>query len=215
MELPFTHAAFLDVFGAYNHALWPAATVLWTVTAAMALQWARTRNGDGRALCALLAVHWAWSGAVYHWIFFRRINPAAAFFGGGFVLEAILFAWLAVTVRTRFRLDESPRGVLGLSLVIYSLAYPLAGLAFGLRYPRMPIFAVPCPTTLLTVGLLLTASGAPRTVNIVPIAWSAIGASAAFVLGVRADLALMAAGVLLTLDTLAPRALGARGGQPA
>lgn len=79
-----------------------------------------------------------------------------------------------------------------------------------LQYPRLPLFAVPCPTTLLTAGLLLTASGAPRFVNIVPVIWAAIGSSAALVLGIRADLALLVAGALLALDTLAPHALGPR-----
>jgi hypothetical protein len=58
-------------------------------------------------------------------------------------------------------------------------------------------------------------AGVPRFINIVPILWAVIGSSAAFVLGIRADLALVAAGVLLALDTLAPSALGEKdGGKP-
>ena len=76
----------------------------------------------------------------------------------------------------------------------------------------MPLFAVPCPTTLVTAGLLLTAAGVPRWVNIVPILWAVVGSSAAFALGIRADLALVVAGALLALDTLVPSALGARAG---
>ena len=91
---------------------------------------------------------------------------------------------------------------MAVALIVYSLAYPLVGLAFGLAYPRMPIFAVPCPTTVLTCGVLLLASPFRRVTAIVPILWSAIGGSAAFVLGISADLALVAAGALLLVRTL-------------
>ncbi len=37
MNLPFSHDAFLDVFGAYNTALWPAVVALWLATAAAVL----------------------------------------------------------------------------------------------------------------------------------------------------------------------------------
>jgi hypothetical protein len=51
---------------------------------------------------------------------------------------------------------------------------------------------------LLTVGLLLTGSPpAPRTVAIVPLLWAIIGGSAAVLLGVRPDWALLAAAALL------------------
>lgn len=213
MSVPFSDTAFLDVFGAYNSALVPAVAVLWLVTAGMAARW-WWRGGDGRPLFALLAVHWAWSGIAYHWFFFRSINAAAALFAGLFVLQALLFAWLASTSRGRLGLGphRSARGVLAGGLVAYALVYPLLGLVLGLHYPRLPLFAVPCPTTLLTAGLLLTSSGVPRSVGLVPAIWAAIGTSAAVVLGIRADLALAVAAVLLAVDMAAPQALGPRAG---
>ena len=99
MNLPFSETAFLDVFGAYNRALWPVVIVLWAVTAGMAVRRWRQGYGD-RSLSALLAVHWAWSGVAYHWFFFRSINPAALLFAGFFVVEAALFTWLARAMPT-------------------------------------------------------------------------------------------------------------------
>ena len=49
-----------------------------------------------------------------------------------------------------------------------------------------------------------------RSFNIVPVLWAVIGSSAAFVLGIRADLALAVAGALLALDTFVPSAFGAK-----
>ncbi len=210
MELPFSHDEFLDVFGAYNSVLWPAVAVLWVVTAGLTLRLTFKGHMGGRGLFTLLAVHWAWSGIAYHWFFFRGINPAATLLGALFVVQAILFAWLAVISRAHCTLECNKRGILGGALGFYGLVYPLVGLGFGLQYPRLPLFAVPCPTTLVTAGLLLTSAGVPRFVNIVPVLWAVIGSSAAFVLGIRADLALAVAGALLALDTLVPSALGAK-----
>ena len=210
MNLPFSHDAFLDVFGAYNALLWPAVAVLWATTAVLVLRWMRNGRTDGRDPFALLAVHWAWSGIAYHWLFFRRINPAAAIFGALFVLQAVLFAWFALTSRARFTFDWRPRSILGGGLIVYGLLYPLVGFGLGLQYPRLPLFAVPCPTTTVTAGLLITSTGIPRALNVVPILWAIIGSSAAFVLGIRADLVLAVAAAVLALDTLLPSALGPR-----
>jgi hypothetical protein len=211
MELPFSHDAFLDVFGAYNRSFWPAVALLWVVTAASALRWFRAGRIEGRILFALLAVHWAWSAVAYHWFSFRTINPAAAFFAVVFALQAVCFGWLSVRSRGQATTSRGPRGLLGGALVLYGLAYPFIGLGFGLEYPRLPLFAVPCPTTLVTAGLLVTSTGVPRWVNVLPLFWAVIGSSAAFTLGVHADLALVVAGAALAVDTLAPSALGSRG----
>jgi hypothetical protein len=61
MQLPFSHDAFLDVFGAYNSRLWPAALVLWVATASAGWGWLRG-GMTRRLLFVLLAVHRAWSG---------------------------------------------------------------------------------------------------------------------------------------------------------
>jgi len=210
MNLPFSHDAFLDVFGAYNAAVWPAVMLLWLVTAGVVFALFRTGRLNGQALFWLLALHWAWSGVAYHWFFFRSINPAAPIFATLFIMQAAVFVWLAVVSRGSTRLSPDLRGIIGGVLVVYGLAYPLVGVAFGLEYPRLPLFAVPCPTALITAGLLVTATDVPRLVNAVPILWAAIGSSAAFILGIRADLALVVAGAVLAVDTLAPSALGRR-----
>jgi hypothetical protein len=210
MDLPFTHDAFLDVFGAYNTAWWPAAVVLWVATAWLAAQWIRRGRLSGRVVFGLLAMQWAWSGVVYHALYFRAINPAALFFAAGFLVQAALLAWLAATSRGQVAGGLNLRIGLAGALVGYALIYPLLGLAFGLQYPRAPLFAVPCPTALVTAGWLLAAEGVPRVVNILPLLWAIVGSSAAFALGIRADLALVVAGTLLAVDTVAPSLLGAR-----
>lgn len=155
-------------------------------------------------------MHWAWSAVAYHWFFFRDINPAAAIFAAAFLVQAALFAWLALRPAAMTPAPSGARGAIGGALVVYGLVYPVLGLAFGLEYPRLPLFAVPCPTTLVTAGFLVTAAGAPRVVSVVPVLWALVGASAALSLGIRADLALAVAALVLAADAVAPSALGRR-----
>lgn len=210
MALPFTHDAFLDVFGQYNTTLWPVVLILWLATTWVAWQWIRQGEVSGLLLFGLLAAHWAWSGLVYHGIYFRPINPAATLFAVAFIVEAVLLVWLAATSRGRVVAGAKPRRMIGGVLIAYGLVYPFVGVAFGLSYPRLPLFAVPCPTTLVTAGWLIAVARVPRTASLVPMLWAVVGSSAALTLGIRADLALLVAASLLLLDVLAPSALGRR-----
>ncbi len=75
----------------------------------------------------------------------------------------------------------------------------------------MPTFGVPCPTTILTAGfLLVTTASFPRWLCVIPIVWTAVGGSAAFVLEVRADMMLVVAGLILLVRTLTPKLFGIR-----
>jgi len=207
VSLPFTHDAFLNVFAAYNASLWPVVAGLWVLTAAAAVRWLWKGCIDSRRLFALLALHWAWSGLVYHALFFRPINPAATVFAAAFVVQAAVFGGLARTARRSASVVATVRGRVGVGLVLYGIAYPFVVLASGLRYPAMPVFAVPCPTTLVTAGWLLNMPSAPRLSLIIPLSWAVVGSTAAFTLGVAADLALVAAGAMLAIAMLKPRAL--------
>jgi hypothetical protein len=158
----------------------------------------RSRGWSDRAVGGVLGFLWIWMGVVYHWEFFRAINPAATLFGGLFVLEGIALAALgAARGKLRFGFSPTLHGLAGALLLVYALvAYPLLGYAAGHRYPATPTFGLPCPTTIFTLGLLLWADRPmPRWLLAVPIAWSALGASAALQLGVPEDLGLVAAGV--------------------
>lgn len=192
MGLPFTVEAFLDVFRRYNDAVWPLQWLLGALGIAAVALAARGGPRAGRRVSAILALLWLWTGLVYHVAFFRAINPAAAAFGAACVAQAALFAWLGVV---RGRIAFAPRrdvaGVAGATLAAYALVvYPMLGAAER-AYPASPTFGTPCPTTILTLALLLWAARTlPRVVLIVPVAWSVVGTVAALRLGVVEDLGL-------------------------
>lgn len=204
-ELPFSHQQFLDVFGAYNRALWPAAVLIWLLTALAIGFLFRQGHGAARIVSVVLAFHWAWSGLVYHLTFFRTVNPAAVIFGIVFVMQSVLLLWRGVlTGRLSFCPTSSMWRRVGWGLIVYALVYPAVGLALGLTYPLLPSFGVPCPTGILTIGLLLLAPKREgRILGAIPMLWSVVGGSAAVLLDIRADFVLLISGLFLLANTLA------------
>ena len=193
MTLPFTRGEFLDVFAVYNTHLWPAAALLWLATVAVVIVFAVAARPPRRLITALLAFHWAWAGIVYHGLFFTAINPAAWLFAALFLAQAIMFAWWGAALE--FSRGRSIGHAVSWTLIVCALLYPGLAWAGGLVYPRLPTFGVPCPTTILTAGVLLAVEPPlPALMTVIPIGWTVIGGSAAFVLGVDADLLLPLAG---------------------
>jgi hypothetical protein len=199
MDLPFTAAQFFEVFERYNQVIWPAQIVAY-LAGLGSLALVAARNGyAGRVGAATLAAMWLANGVGYHLGYFSEINRAALAFGGLFILQAVLIAWLGIVERRlEFALHADATSWVAGALIAYaSVVYPLLGYALGHAYPAAPVFGVaPCPTTIFTLGMLLLARpSAPGWLFTIPVAWSAVGGSAAFLLGVKEDLGLIVAGV--------------------
>lgn len=196
MELPFGREEFLQVFVRFNLELWPwhvvaiaaAGLVVGLAVAAGHSRWADV------VISGTLASFWLVSGVAFQWRHFTSVTPAGYLFGWVFVAGAAAFLW-AGCVRAALSFDR-PRGLRGLAgvvLVAYAIAgYPLAGAAVGHVYPAVPVLGLaPCPTTLLTVGLLLWGRApVPRAAVVAPLAWSLVGLGAAVNLGMVEDLGL-------------------------
>jgi len=199
MQLPFTREQFFEVFRAYNLAVWPAQVVLLASALLVVALVARPRPASGAIVSGVLAGQWAWLGAVYHLLFFTAINKLAYAFGALSLLGAALLFWHGVVRRRlEFRLSAHPFGLLGGALVLFALVvYPAWTSLSGHHYPAFPTFGLPCPTTMFTMGMLaLLTPPFPRAPLVVPLLWCIVGAQAAFLLGVHADLGLIAAAAL-------------------
>ena len=200
MQLPFSREEFFDLFAAYNGALWPAVVLLWVASALAGVWLLSSRRSHDRWISGLLAVHWAWSAVAYHGVFFTRINPAAWLFAAMFLLQAALILWFGVIrAQLSFESRRTAWTPIGFALVAYALLYPAINAVEHGSVLKIPTFGLPCPTTIFTAGLLLLTTSRSRTLAIVPIIWSAIGGSAAFLLGVSADYMLPVAGAVLAV----------------
>jgi Family of unknown function (DUF6064) len=202
MRLPFTNEQFFELFAAYNLGLWPALTALWIASVVVSLRLLSSRRPPNRWIGAVLAAHWAWSALAYHVAFFTSINPAAWVFAALYLAQAALLFWSGVVQgRLSFVPWRNAWAPMAWALVAYSLAYPGINAVQHPTWSRIPTFGVPCPTTIFTAGLLMLAAPRSRPLSIVPVIWSLIGGSAAFLLGVRADYALPIAGMALAIFT--------------
>lgn len=200
--LPFTRDQFFALFADYNSAVWPAQIVAYVLAIGMMMMLFRSSATRSRFIGAGLALMWLWTGLAYHWVFFSTINKAALLFGALFAVQGAGFLYAAVLRRSlRFGPSSHASAWLGWALIVYAGAlYPALGIWYGHRYPEMPVFGItPCPVTIFTFGLLLlTMAPVSRWVLVIPVVWSLIGGSAAFVLGVPQDWLLLVSGVVVT-----------------
>ncbi|RWL98503.1 MAG: hypothetical protein EOR68_14730 [Mesorhizobium sp.] len=196
--LPFTNDQFLVNLAAYNQAIWPVQLAAFGLGCAVVLFLLRPGMAD-RLITFIVAAMWLWTGIAYHWLYFSRINHAAVVFGAFFVAQAALLTHVGIRDQLRFGRDFGPAVGMGIAFVGYAIVlYPLIGIWTGHAYPRMPAFGVtPCPVTIFTFGLFLLArQPLSRPLLAIPLIWSLIGGSAAFLLGVPQDWLLLASGVI-------------------
>ncbi|MEX1205769.1 MAG: DUF6064 family protein, partial [Dongiaceae bacterium] len=197
--LPFTAEVFFSVFEQYNRAIWPAQIVAYGLGIVVVLLTLRPVPGGDRAIGALLAAAWAWIGVVYHLGHFAAIDFIAPAFAAVFLIQALLFAWTgAIGGKIAFRFRADVFGWTGLGFVFFAMAvYPLAGWLAGHGWPRAALFGVaPCPTTIFTMGVLLLTEGrTPLRLALIPVLWSLVGGTAAWLLEVPEDFALPLVGL--------------------
>jgi len=216
--LPFTVEQFYSVFVSYNESVWPMQIVLYAIGIAILYLLLKARPAKSRIISSLLALLWVWTATTYCFAFFTRIS------GSGWVIGAVLLAgglWLgwigAIKSRIHFGPKGGLRGLIGNLLIFYAMvAYPLIGLAVGHRFPAMPMFGVPCPVTIFTVGMLLLTTGpVPRSVFVAPALWGLFGGtSATFFLGVYQDAGLLFAGIVSVVAMVVPTRRADSNGTP-
>src|SRR5262245_9978381 len=114
----------------------------------------------------------AYNGALWPVVVLLWMASAAA---GIWLLQAALFLWSGV-VRGHLSVQSSRTRwtPVGWLLIAYALVYPAVNAIERGSVLRIPVFGVPCPTTIFTAGLLLLTEPRATTLALVPIIWSAI-----------------------------------------
>jgi len=201
--VPFSEQQFFAVFAAYNEAIWPAQIAAYALGLCAAALVTRQDGISGRVISIILAAMWLWTGIAYHWLAFAPINRAAYLFGALFTVQGFVFLRYGLRgTGPRFGFYNHAAAYAGIALIAYAgIFYPLVGFWTGHRYPETPMFGVtPCPVTLFTFGLLLLSrERVPWHVLVIPVLWSLIGGTAAFLLGVVQDWILLLSGLISAL----------------
>lgn len=196
--MPFTTGQFLEVFRHYNLSVWPMPIALYVMGVFAAFFGTRKAPASDKVVSYILAFFWLWMGIAYHFAFFASINKAAYLFAAIFILQGVLF--FVAKNKLVYRFHRNIYGVTGAVLMFYAMVvYPVWGYFNGHVFPASPTFGLPCPTTIFTFGILLwTDKKCPNYLLAIPFAWSLVGGSAAFLLGMEEDTGLLLAGVAAT-----------------
>jgi Family of unknown function (DUF6064) len=199
MKTPFTVGQFMEIFKAYNLAIFPL-QIIFFLSAMLAVYLAiKPAQISDKTISSILSFLWLWMGIVYHLVFFTSINPAAWVFGAAFIIQGLLVAMYGVfQSKLSFRLSRDIYGFTGIILLLFALfIYPVLGYLLGHIYPASPTFGLPCPTTIYTFALFLLSNRKfPVILLIIPFAWAIIGFSAAFIFGIFEDTGLLVAALL-------------------
>ena len=202
--IPFSPEEFFQLFQRYNEAIWPVQIFAYALGAGSVATVFFSRRISSSAGLVILALLWVWTGIAYHWLLFSTINPVARMFAVLFVAEALLLLAAARSQKNVFVAYCGPASVAGWLTIAYAtVIYPIINTLLGHPYPASPSFGVtPCPTVIFTFGMLLLSKQRVHWMLFVPpVVWSAIGGSAAFLLGVLPDVAMpVAAAVAVALN---------------
>jgi hypothetical protein len=190
----------LDLFTRYNEDWWPMHVLAYALgVAPVALLFARDRRRCDRAITALLAALWLWLGVGFQAMYATDIDiTLGTVYAVLFVLQAYLLLQATVDADLVFQVRNGAAGVLGWSAIGYAVVvYPLLGAGLGHGWPESPLLGMaPCPTTILTFGMLLLARPPiPHRLLLVPLVWALLAPPAAMDRGVYEDLGLLAVGV--------------------
>ncbi len=196
--MPFTAEQFLNIFKAYNTAVFPFQFLILAGALACLLLIIERKSYSNLAISLYLSFLWGWIGVVYHLIFFTRINNAAYIFGALNIVQSLIFFYYGfIKNKLQFRKKRDLRGITGIIIIIYALLiYPALGYLGGHGYPYQPTFGLPCPTTIFTFGILLfTGLKLKWYIYSIPLLWSVIGVNAAFNFGIYEDIGLLVSGI--------------------
>lgn len=201
MNVPFSTEEFLNVFKAYNEAVFPTQIIIWLICIYLVYICYSPVKNTNKIITIFLAVFWLWMGIAYHILFFSKINNAAFLFGAMFILQGILFLYYGyIKGKFHFIFRKDLYGITGLVMIAYALfVYPALGFVTDHIYPASPTIGLPCPTTIFTFGILMfNRNKTPFWLLIIPVIWSLIGTSAVINFGVYEDAGLLVAALLST-----------------
>ncbi|HNW73097.1 MAG: DUF6064 family protein [Bacteroidales bacterium] len=202
MNIPFTTSQFFGIIENYNEAVFPTQILLVLLGfGCLFLLHSSFRLRD-RLTGTYLGFLWIWMGAAYHLAFFTRINPAAYLFGALFIIQGLLFLYETwIRKSPQFRMECSATAYTGYFFLWFGLViYPVLTYFIESTRHTTIVMGLPCPTTILTFGLLLIAGKTlPKYLLIIPFLWALVGTTAAFKFGVIPDYMLILAAVITVI----------------
>jgi Family of unknown function (DUF6064) len=175
--LLFSPRTYYRLFDLYNQAIWPLQIGALISAIAILVLWFRRPAGHGRAIAAILAAYWLWTGYGYFYARYDEINWAGRYFAAAFVLQTVLLIASGVVLnRLTFATARPLRSRLAIVTFLFAgLAYPLIPLLTGRRWMQAEVVGVtPDPTVVATLGILLATARTAWELVPIPLLWCAV-----------------------------------------
>jgi hypothetical protein len=185
--LLFSPRTYYRLLQRHNEAVWPAQALMLGLGALILWLLRRPSLRRSRIISTIFAGLWAWIAWAFLWRRYATINWAATYAILLFVMETLLLGWVgSVKGRLTYRPSRDPAGMIGMSLLAFSLAiYPLLAALFGRPWRQTEVFGItPDPTALATLGLLAMAEGGRRgALMVVPMLWCLLSGATLLAMG--------------------------------
>jgi Family of unknown function (DUF6064) len=185
--LLFSPRAYYRLIERHNAAIWPLQFGTIGLGLAVVRLWPGHATWRRRMLAGFLAILWGWVAWAFVWRRYASINWAVEYLAWLFLIEALLLVWIGVIqARLMFARRRDAAGLVGLALFLGSLlGYPLLAPLLGRGWGAAEVVgAVPDPTAVATLGLVLMADGFPRwSLLTVPMLWCTISGATLLALG--------------------------------
>ena len=192
---------FTEVFEKYNLAIWPMHIVAYIMGIAILFLVVKRTKYSSQIIVAILSFLWLWTGIVFFFFYLSTVSTPSYFFGGLFIIQAILFLGSVIKPRLSFGSQLNVYSVVGILFIAYAMVgYPVFGSFLGHSYPHSAPFGLtPCPTNVFTFGLfLLSDKKMPKSFLVIPPLWAIIGGFPPVFVGVLEDIGLIVAGIFGT-----------------
>lgn len=187
--LLFSPRTYYRLIESYNRDVWPAHIVA-IVAGVVALALVLRRGGpwQGKLVATILATAWLWVGWAFHLQRYATINWAAKWFALGFAVEALLLIWIGVA-RGSLRFDSTTPLIrcTGLLVTVFGLfVFPMMAPLSGRSSAAIELFGIhPDPTAIVTLGILLLASGRVHwPLLVIPVVWCGVSGATSVAMGV-------------------------------
>jgi len=198
--LSFSIEEFLLVLETYNLAIWPSQIFVYLLIIVSLFFSFKSTNYAPKIVLSVLSFLWLFNGIVFCFIFWSPSHIFGYIFGVCCILQGILF--LYSIKRSDITIGNANKifTIIGVLFVIYAtIGYQIFGYYLGHIYPQFfPAGLVPCPTTILTFGILLIINNIPLKYYVILLIISLGGFLAAYN-GIYEDVGLIIAGVSGTI----------------
>jgi hypothetical protein len=202
--LLFSPRVYWRMFELANAAFWPLHLLTLAAGLAIVLLVLRQPRRHGLWIALILAALFAFIGWSFLWSRYAVINWAIAYVAPAFGLQALLLAIGGAQGGLAFdRRDIAGRFGL-LIMAVGLVAYPLLPPLFGRPWASAEIFGIaPDPTAIVTLGVLLLASGPVPLLFPIPLLWLLLSGLTLHAMGdPQAWLPLLAAGTTVAVLAL-------------